>query len=77
MPTLEERRDETDEMLESRLCDRAEEFGITMAFARYIESMEIYFLELEQRMEALEVSEEDRRNIIDLAQRNIRKLNAC
>ena len=40
MPTLEERRNETVEMLQMRLEDRTEEFGITMMFAQYVECME-------------------------------------
>ncbi len=76
MPTLEERREETPEMLETRLCERAEDFGITMEFARYIESMEIYFLELEQRLEALERPDRDNMNIIRLERMLARKLNA-
>lgn len=76
MPTLEERRNETGEMLESRLSDRTYEFGISMEFARYVESMEVYILELERRMESLEASGSDDLNIIKLEQRSVRKLNA-
>lgn len=76
MPTLEERRNETIDVLESRLRDRSHEFDISMEFARYIESMEVYILELERRMEVLEAPGSDGRNIISLKQRGVRKLNA-
>ena len=54
MPTLEKRRNETVEMLQMRLEDRTEEFGITMMFAQYIECMEAYLLALEERVLTLE-----------------------
>ena len=54
MPTLEERRSETSRMKEMRLKDRTYDFRISMELSRYIEAMEVYILELEQRMQALE-----------------------
>ena len=54
MPTLEERRSETAEELEARLADRTYDLRISMEFARYVESMEVYFLELERRLKAIE-----------------------
>ena len=54
MPTLEERRDESPQVKEMRLKDRTYDFRISIELARYIEAMEVYLLELEQRMQALE-----------------------
>ena len=54
MPTLEERRSETTEELEERLAERTYDLRISMEFARYVESMEVYFLELERRLKAIE-----------------------
>lgn len=54
MPTLEERRSETPEELAQRLEAKTLEMGITLTFARYLEQMEIYLLQLEQRVTSLE-----------------------
>lgn len=62
MPTLDERRNETAEILETRLKDRTYEFRISMNFAKYIESMEVYILQLEPRMQALESASSENRD---------------
>ena len=54
MPTLEERGAETQEELNLRLENRTIEMGITFTFARYLEQMETYLLQLEQRVKELE-----------------------
>lgn len=54
MPTLEERAQESPEELNQRLEKTTVEMGITMTFARYLEDMEVYLLELERRVQALE-----------------------
>ncbi len=54
MPTLEQRNSETPEDLTLRLEGRTKELGITYTFARYLEQMEIYLLELERRVASLE-----------------------
>lgn len=62
MPTLAERKNETAEMLETRLKERTYEFRISMDFAKYIESMEVYILLLERRMKALESASSEKRD---------------
>lgn len=54
MPTLEERRTETDQMLQKRLIYRKEDFDISLELSKYIEKLELYLLELEQRVVNLE-----------------------
>lgn len=54
MPTLEERRTETDHMLQKRLTYRTEDLDISMELSKYIERLELYLLELEQRVVNLE-----------------------
>lgn len=54
MPTLEERRTETDLMLQKRLICRKEDFDISLDLSKYIEKLELYLLELEQRVVNLE-----------------------
>ncbi|MCG8565553.1 MAG: hypothetical protein MI747_10785 [Desulfobacterales bacterium] len=58
MPTLEERGTETQEELNLRLENRTIEMGITFTFARYLEQMETYLLQLEQRVKELEARHE-------------------
>ena len=58
MPTLEERGAETQEELNLRLENRTIEMGITFTFARYLEQMETYLLQLEQRVKELELRHE-------------------
>ena len=58
MPTLEERGAETQEELNLRLENRTIEMGITFTFARYLEQMETYLLQLEQRVQELELRHE-------------------
>ncbi len=54
MPTLEERKNETEDELKRRVEQRTLEMGITYSFSEYIESMEKYLLTLENRVEMLE-----------------------
>ena len=54
MPTLEERNKETEDELKRRIEQRTLEIGITYSFSEYIENMEKYLLELENRVEVLE-----------------------
>lgn len=54
MPTLEERSSESREELNARLEAKTLEMGITYTFARYLEQMETYLLQLEQRVKHLE-----------------------
>ncbi len=54
MPTLEERSKETAKEQKLRLDARTRELGITFSFSQYLEQMEIYLLELERRVKALE-----------------------
>ena len=54
MPTLEERKNETENELKRRIEQRTLEMGITYSFSEYIESMEKYLLTLENRVEMLE-----------------------
>lgn len=54
MPTLEERSKETPEDLNRRLEERTVEMGITFTFAQYLEQLETYLLQLEQRVQSLE-----------------------
>ncbi len=54
MPTLEERRAETQDDLNLRLENRTIEMGITFTFARYLEQMETYLLQMEKRVKELE-----------------------
>ncbi len=56
MPTLEERRTETDLILHKRLTCRKEDFDISLELSKYIERLELYLLELEQRVVNLECS---------------------
>ncbi|MCK5542971.1 MAG: hypothetical protein KAI40_09790 [Desulfobacterales bacterium] len=54
MPTLLKRKEETKDELKRRIEQRTLEMGITYSFSEYIESMEKYLLELENRVEILE-----------------------
>ena len=54
MPTLDERFNETPEELNERLEAKTLEMGITFTFARYLEQMETYLLQLEKRVQQLE-----------------------
>lgn len=54
MPTLDERAKESPEELEKRLEARTIEMGITYTFSKYLEQMETYLLQLEQRVRDLE-----------------------
>lgn len=54
MPTLEQREKETPEELNERLEAKTLEMGITFTFARYLEQMETYLLQLEKRVRDLE-----------------------
>ncbi|MFH2093904.1 MAG: hypothetical protein ABIJ31_16210 [Pseudomonadota bacterium] len=54
MPTLEERQTESREDLNQRLEAKTLEMGITHTFAQYLEQMETYLLQLEQRVKTLE-----------------------
>ncbi len=54
MPTLEERSQEGSEEKEQRLDEKTIEMGITLTFAKYLEQMEIYLLQLEKRVKDLE-----------------------
>ena len=54
MPTLEERANESPDELAARLESKTIELGVTHTFARYLEQMEIYLLQLERRVQALE-----------------------
>ena len=54
MPTLDERSNETPEQLKARLEAKTLEMGITFTFAQYLEQMEVYLLQLERRVQALE-----------------------
>jgi len=54
VPTLEERSKESQEDLNQRLEEKTLELGITYTFARYLEQMETYLLQLEQRVTLLE-----------------------
>ncbi len=54
MPTLEERLNENQEELKQRIEARTLEMGVTHTFAQYLEQMETYLLELEQRVATLE-----------------------
>lgn len=62
MPTLEERAKETPEELNLRLETRTNEMGITYSFARYLEDLEIYLLQLERRVKQLEEENKELRN---------------
>lgn len=62
MPTLEQRADETPQELEMRLDNRTREMGISHGFARYLEDMEIYLLELERRVQRLEAENRELKN---------------
>jgi hypothetical protein len=54
VPTLEERQNENAEDLNQRLEAKTMEMGITHTFAQYLEQMETYLLQLEQRVSTLE-----------------------
>lgn len=54
MPTLEERSTESEESLNQRLEAKTLEMGISFTFARYLEQMETYLLQLETRVKTLE-----------------------
>ena len=54
MPTLEQRQNESPDELNKRLEAKTVEMGITHTFARYLEQMETYLLELERRVKTLE-----------------------
>ncbi len=54
MPSLEDRDRETQEELNRRLEARTLEMGITYTFAQYLEQMETYLLQLEERVKTLE-----------------------
>ena len=54
MPTLEERKRETEAELQQRLYDRQRDLGISNNFSEYIEMMEKYLLQLERRVSSLE-----------------------
>ncbi len=54
MPTLEERANETPGELDKRIEARTLEMGITYTFSQYLEQMETYLLQLEQRVRELE-----------------------
>ena len=54
MPTLEERKNETEDELKRRIEQRTLEMGVTYSYSEYIESMEKYLLTLESRVEMLE-----------------------
>jgi hypothetical protein len=58
MPTLEERLTETPEELNERLEAKTLEMGITFTFARYLEQLETYLLQLEKRVRKLEAEKE-------------------
>ncbi len=54
MPTLEDRQSESPEDLKKRLETKTLEMGITHTFAKYLEQMEIYLLQMERRVKTLE-----------------------
>lgn len=54
MPTLEERQKETQAEKHIRIEQRTVAMGITYSFSEYIDMMEQYILELEQRVKTLE-----------------------
>ena len=54
MPTLEERQKESRADLGQRLDAKTLEMGITHTFAQYLEQMETYLLQLENRVKTLE-----------------------
>jgi hypothetical protein len=54
MPSLEDRDRETQEELYRRLEAKTLEMGITYTFAQYLEQMETYLLQLEERVRTLE-----------------------
>lgn len=54
MPTLDERARESQQELNERLEAKTIEMGITLTFARYLEQMETYLLQLEKRVQDLE-----------------------
>ena len=54
MPTLEERKMESDKELRARIDARTRELGITHTFSNYVEMMETYLLKLELRVKQLE-----------------------
>lgn len=54
MPTLEDRESENPEELSKRLEVKTLEMGITHTFAKYLEQMEIYLLQMERRVKVLE-----------------------
>ncbi len=54
MPTLEERSAENPEELKLRMESKSKELGVAYSFVQYLEQMEIYLLELERRVQALE-----------------------
>ncbi len=55
MPTLEERRIETEEDLKKRLIEKQKELDISRPLAKYIDMMEEYILTLERRVNKLEI----------------------
>ncbi|MCG8639121.1 MAG: hypothetical protein MI862_05270 [Desulfobacterales bacterium] len=59
MPTLEERLNEDQEELNQRIEARTLEMGVTHTFAQYLEQMETYLLQLEQRVATLEAQLKD------------------
>ena len=54
VPTLEERQNEKPEAFSRRIESRTQEMGITHTFANYVEQMEVYLLQMEQRVQRLE-----------------------
>ncbi len=54
MPTLDERAKLTQEELHQRIEARTLEMGISYTFSHYLEQMETYLLQLEQRVKVLE-----------------------
>jgi len=54
LPTLEERQNESKEERDRRIEAKTVQMGITHSFAEYLEQMEIYLLQMEKRVHALE-----------------------
>ena len=54
MPTFEERAKESNEEFNQRLEAKTLEMGITYTFAQYIDQLESYILQLENRVKTLE-----------------------
>jgi len=54
VPTLEERKNESNQELGERIESKTFEMGITHTFAQYLEQMETYLLQMEHRVQTLE-----------------------